>query len=353
MVVALICIAAFRQVGREPLLLKVAKPIVRVRGWREVQLLVGDYVWWSPSKIVAFIDVRDYPPHGETRVLDIGTGRYTEDRVPDFNHWLDQVSPDRSKIIRQEWKGQRVTWEIDSAIDLHTLCSWSIRSRTPRPGMDEYTGFAPPSAVWSPDGRDVFQVEYWPVDWPHVDYNSKKGLNVEITRRDPKHPEVAQIYPVANVPIECAVDVHDGKALLHPWLMDQTEFKLSEWSLNGPVNGRRNWLVSAPKPLVILDYIPSPNYRWALWLMGRSGARFKDPQEQATIGAYPYQSISMWVSGLHGENMRELGLIPFDTDTADGQMDRYQSFGGLSWNPDDRHASFIYQRELYLVDAVP
>jgi len=57
------------------------------------------------------------------------------------------------------------------------------------------------------------------------------------------------------------------------------------------------------------------------------------------------------MSGLHGQNLKELGSVPFHTDDAASQEDHYQHFGGLEWNPDNRRVSFIYYGTLYLLDV--
>ncbi len=66
---------------------------------------------------------------------------------------------------------------------------------------------------------------------------------------------------------------------------------------------------------------------------------------------YPYRSVSLWTSGLHGDKMTEIGVLPFHTEDVVKQMDHYQHFGGVLWNPDSKRVSFIYQRKLYIVVA--
>ena len=119
---------------------------------------------------------------------------------------------------------------------------------------------------------------------------------------------------------------------------------LWEWDLKDPSSTTRKWKVRAPKGRLILDYLPSPDFKRAVWTMGRPG-----PTQLS--GWSPYRSISLWSSGLHGEGMREIGEVPFPAKGVDGQTDHYQRFGELQWNPDFKRISFVYYRRLYVIRA--
>lgn len=318
---------------REPLLLDRATMITKVGNWLEYQLAVGEYRWWSPTQILAMAT-------DQTEVLiDVNTKKRTLVRASAARHQED-LSPDHTKVITQEWKGKQITWTITDPSGVKQFGSWTITSHTPQPQMDQITGYGPPEARWSQDGKKIYQTECWP---------GGNGLYFQVTERPASHPQDGHPYPVATTYLGMpGIFVHDGKVLAMPYVSsDHRARDIHEWTLNAPEKfPRQEWTVRAPKGQVILQFAPSPDRRKMLWLMGRSAKKILDD-----YNGYPYRSISLWVSGLHGENMREVGNLPFNTENDVKQMDCYQHFGCLLWNPDSAHISFIYNRKLYMVGA--
>lgn len=315
----------------EPHLLDRATMITKVGNWVEYQLAVGEYRWWSPTQILAMATP-------ETEVLiDVNTKRKTLVRAPAARHQGD-LSPDHTRVISQRWNGKQITWTITDPSGAKNFGSWTITSRTPPPHMDVITGYIAPRAVWSPDGKTIYQTESWP---------GGNGLYFQVTERPASHPQDGHAYPVATTYLDLpAIVVHGGKVLAIPYDSHDPTFRdIHEWTLSSPEKiPRQEWTVRAPKGQVIVQFAPSPDRRKMLWLMGRSGKKILNENT-----GYPYRSISLWVSGLHGENMREIGNLPFGTNNEDKQMNCYQHFGCLLWNPDSAHVSFIYNRKLYMV----
>ncbi|MFI5384889.1 MAG: hypothetical protein ACHQ50_02105 [Fimbriimonadales bacterium] len=319
--------------GPEPLLLERATLITNVGNWVEVQLAVGDYLWWSPTQVLAFSG------ENEETLIEIKTKARTHAHAPALRPHQWQLSPDRKMVIHEKWEGRKLTWTITDPTGVKQFGSWSIASRTPQSMPDADAGYADPEAKWSEDGKSIYQIECWP---------QGSSLCFQVTERPTARPEIGHAYPVAvTTDRATTLDVHDGKALMIPYQrQDPKEFTLKEWNLDSRAKSLREWKIAAPKGHVIIDYTPSPDFRKALWLMGQPGAKILD-----ATNAYPYRSISLWTSDLHGENMKEIGAIPFQTEDDMKQMDHFQHFGGLLWNPDCAHVSFIYYRKLYIVPA--
>jgi hypothetical protein len=355
MLCALVAAASVLHFGQEPVLQDRWKLVTEVDHWQEAQLTVGLYLWWSPSKILIAL------PDDKQELFDTARKAALPFSAPAAVEGQWAVSPDRSKVITQDWKGQQITWRITDPTGRKLFGSWSIHSRTSPPQLDQDRGYGPPEVQWSEDGSRIYQIEYWPTgrseilvsdsDKPHgkpVRGWTYSRMASQVTERDPAHPERSLAFPVTSVATwHASIVVHAGKALLVPYDFDNRRFPLREWELKHPAAVRR-WTVKAPTGMRILEYRPSPNYKKAAWVMGRPGANLGGYADES---GYPYRAISLWTSGLHGEGLREIGQIPFGTNNADKQMDHYQHFGGLLWNPDCKRVSFICYRKLYTVDV--
>jgi hypothetical protein len=137
---------------------------------------------------------------------------------------------------------------------------------------------------------------------------------------------------------------NDKASLLPGNRQDAGMYEMTGWNLATPEQ-RRTWKVTAPKGWAILDYMPSLDGKKALWRMGERNVK------PLTETGYPYYAIGLWSSGLHGENMKRIGVLRFPTKDQDKLMDHYQHLGEFQWNPDGVHVSFIYQRKLYMIRA--
>ena len=315
-----------------PSLLKASRPLLKIRGWQEGQLTVGMHLWWSPTHVLAFV--------GETRqiLVDVQRGTSKPFSAPAVHRSFWGVSPDRSKVVSQSWKGRQIAWKVTDPSGRRAFGSWSIRSRTPRPHKGGDYGHPSPNVQWSADGRSLYQIEYWP---------TKAGFAAQVTERPLTRLSKPRPFPVVDgLPWATGLEVFAGKALCSTYqLGNGKRLRLREWSLSSPRKTTRAWTVFAPKGHRILDRIPSPDRKRTAWIMGRPG-----PAPLVDNG-YPHAAISLWTSGPQGESMTEIGEIDFRSSDDDWLMDRYQHFGEVQWNPDGRHVSFVYDRVLYGTDV--
>lgn len=303
----------------------------------EYQGTIGEYRWWNSSQILVF-----YRDDAEL-LMDIRTKATRPVNATVCRMGDNEMSPDRKMVIQQTWKGLNITWRITDPANRKQYGVWSIVSKTRMPGKSEVHGYWPPKAIWSEDGRKIYQIEYWP-----------EQFGYQVTERSAARPGAGHAYPFAPERNgRTNLVVHDGMALVSPYDLDdqinpydpdhQHVVKLREWSLAEPAQTTKEWNVGASMGMAVVRYVPSPDYRTALWVMGQPS---KHPYSD---GGYPYRAVSLWSSGLHGENMKEIGAIDFATNDELNLAEHYQRFGGLLWNPDGKHVSFIYYRKLYMV----
>ena len=149
-------------------------------------------------------------------------------------------------------------------------------------------------------------------------------------------------FPIATIEQASTIRIHDGKALLIPYQFGSGKrFWLQEWNLSDSKQVRQKWDIAAPRGKRILEYVPSPDNKHAVWVMGTPG------RKPLTDSGYPHRAISVWHSDLHGEHMKEMGILSMGKEG-----DLYQYFGGLMWNPDSKNVSFVFRRNLYKIRAV-
>ena len=199
---------------------------------------------------------------------------------------------------------------------------------------------------WSADGKSLYQIETWPVS----DGNGLTAhLTAQVTVRQLRDLTKGRTYPaVKTLDWDADVMVHDGRALVRQYNSDNAfEFPVQEWQLDQPASTMKNWTLHAPKGRVFIDYLPSPDMKRAVWVMGVPSTKVSGMGQ----GGYPFYALSLWSSDVRGENMRELGAISFRSRKYEDLMDEYQSFGEVEWNPDGKHVSFIYSRKLYWIEA--
>ena len=328
-----VALVALLQPIREPQLLSVSRLITEVGPWVERQYTVGDYRWWSPHQILAFYGDKD------ERLIDIERKTVIPFPCPAVRDHDRNLSPDRTMVIRQIPRERTVAWLVTDPAGRKVLGSWSIPSRAGLRIMSADYGYEAPKAVWSATGHSIYQVVFGP---------EGAGFVCKVAERPLPGLEAVRAFPpVTTLEWDTHLLVHHGKALLVSALWpDGRTFTLREWELAEPVKTARQWKVIAPNGQVMVDYKPSPDFRKALWLMGRPGAPVEDK-----LNPMPKRSISLWVSGLHGDHMTEIGAISFPNETVAERADKWQHFGALEWNPDCEHVSFIYFRKLYMVST--
>lgn len=316
--------------NREPLLLPRAQKLMKIVDWREGQLTVGQYEWWSPTQVLAYLNDTD------KQLIDVRTKKKSPFPFPALRY-IGALSPDKTRMIEHEWTDQQIRWTIYDLAKKTTYGSWAIRSRNPRIPRSTSTGYFDPFSVWAQDGKSVYDVMSWWVG---------RNMAILITQRPIPNVENANTFHVVvGAYGDCGVQIHDGKALVtEGYRNDPKKYLLREWTLTDPASTMKSWRIHGPAGRAIIDYIPSPDYKRALWMMGVPGKQILSKNT-----GYPYRSVSMRVSDLHGQNMREIGAIPFHTEDAEEQMDRYQHLGGILWNPDSKHVSFVYDRVLYWI----
>jgi len=330
------CILAFliSKGTTAPLLLKKADLVMPVGNWEEAVLTVGRYCWWSPTKILAFI--KDEDP----KLIDLSNHSSARLSNPILREQGGLgLSPDRSLSLSQEWKGRSVTWSITRVSDRTGVGGWTIKSRTPRLARGMDMGSPGPDAIWSTDGQTLYQLEFWP-------QGQGATLNAQVVKRDLGDLSHGMPLPVIQkIPPFRQVTMVAGKAWMNPaWRERYDSLAFLEWSLTDPKQVLSSWTMKAPKGQALISFNPSPDLKHLLWTMGRPGKKLLTPEN-----GYPYQAVSLWISGPRGENLRELGEIPFHPDNIDRQMDCYQHFGEVHWNPDSKRFSFIYNRKFYLL----
>lgn len=333
MVATLVALILNLNAKGEPDLIKRSQLITKVSGWVEGQLTVGIYVWLTPNELAAFTTQSD------ATVLDIRTGAKRAMNSPAvFWGRYQGISPDGSKVFRQDWKDQDVTWTVLTLKDGRLIGSWSIRSHDPRPGMDEDTGTLAPTAIWDVSGTRIYQMESW---------RSGSRLHYEAVEHDATHPEIAHRYSADVAADVWFLSAHERKILAFDHYPQGRTCFLYEWNLEQHGQAWKSWKVHAPANLFFAQSpIASPDGKHLLWEAGRSGKN--NPADNA---GYPYRDVSLWVSDADGGHMKELGVIDFHTRNDEKQMLASQHFGEVHWNPDSKRVSYIYNRKLYIVRA--
>lgn len=327
--------------SQEPLLLKKAQLIMKVKDWHESVLLQGDYNWWSATTLVGFgsDDEKHWNPTNKKELFDVH-GKPVKGSIPDWIYYgaMENFSPDHKLTWFEKWNGMNLTWIVQEVATQKEFGKWTILSKTPQPQMDQWNGYWPPKLQWSRDGKTVCQIETW---------FAKESLQAQVTERPLSNLKKARPYPiVGNLDPDANVMVHDGKAIVVYYNRnDAKSFPIKEWVLDKASSTMKSWTVKAPKGQVIIDYLASPDFTKAVWTMGVPSKKLGGMGQDG----YPYFSVSLWTSGLHGENMRELGVIPFPTKDEGELQDYYQAFGSQQWNPDSKHVSFMNDGKLYWI----
>ena len=324
-------VSVLKQALSEPLLIPKALLVTKIVGWREGQTTVGRYFWWSPTKILAYLE------EDKRAILDTQTKKLTPIQVHK-DVYEDEVSPDRTKVILHLQKDDVMSRRVSDPLGAKDFGSWTTKIKEPHQYRSGDYGHSGPEAIWSQDGRRIFEIDYWYEGgkfWAKTSQRSIDGLSAVRT------------YPLATIARGSAISVYDGKALLSPYQFGiGKQFWLKEWNLETPGKDVQKWLVNAPSDQFILQYRHSPDFKHAFWIMGRPSSK------PMTDNGYPHTDVSLWVSGLHGENLAEVGVIPFGTKNQGDLMDHYQHFGEIQWNPDNKNVSFVYYRNLYMVQVV-
>lgn len=329
--IALLALAALAGAAPEPALLSKSTRLLDVGKWKEFQLSVGEYIWISNSTILALTS------NDSRALINVSTKKATplQGGVLRGLPFLAS-SPDRTKFVDWHFKGREFKWRVTDVTGTQNFGDWATTSHQDQPGMDVLDfSYVRPATFWTSDNR-IYQTEGW---------SDNQGAHIQVVERDPAGPETANNLALANFKeLFAPIGIYDGKVLAaEQYGASSTTYPLQEWDLAAPAKTLRQWTIRGPRGMMILEYIPSPDYRRAIWMMGKPGRHAFDEE------GYPYRAISLWVSGLHGENMSEVGEIDFETEDVNVQMREHQYFGGLQWNPDGRRASFIYRRKLYLV----
>ncbi len=327
---------------REPMLLHSATKIMDIpRTWEEGVLTQGNYDWWSKDQIVAFQEDPSGMSYLPKQQLFNLRGKQDKGAVPKglFHGSVDAFSPDRKLSTKQEWKGMQLTWTVFDVWSEKAVGSWTITSHTPQPQMDQDNGYWPPDVQWSVDGKSIYQLETW--------RDKTDFLLAQVTQRRLSDLSKPRVFPPAHTfGWDVGLIVHEGKALARQYNLDNArEFPLKEWDLASPGTTMKTWKLRAPGGRVFIDYLPSPDYTKAVWLMGTPSTKVGSMGDHG----YPYYAVSLWTSDLHGSGMREVGAIPFPSKKSEDLMDYYQYFGGIEWNPDGKHVSFVYMRKLYWI----
>jgi len=309
-----------------PLLLEHSRLVMTTGGWREFQTTVGHYFWWDHNHILVFTGDENQ------RLIDVGTHLSTPQpsKIPFFR---DSLSSNNRFEIESDSVGDELMWKVVDVSSRSTLGSWKSPRQVPAPvGRNDF--FLPwqPQVFWASNGQSLYEAEY-------KFFGRKQRLQVRHRALD--NLSEPKVYP--NIFVDQPAVIHDEEAFT--WTKQNTQtFLITSWRLDNPSKARRQ-KVRSPKGGIFIDFQPSPDYRRALWLVGTPvKERMKDM-------AYPYNSISLWTSDLRGENMREVGRIPFKTNDIIQAQDRYQHFGELHWNPDSKRISFIYDGKFYIVNA--
>lgn len=71
----------------EPDLLKIARPIVIARGWREDEATIGRYTWLSPDHLMAFFS------DGASRVFGVQEQKFLQVPTPNPDQPYGSISP--------------------------------------------------------------------------------------------------------------------------------------------------------------------------------------------------------------------------------------------------------------------
>ena len=331
MLALLAFVSVLRQAPSEPLLISRAQLITKIVGWREAQLSVGQHFWWSPTQIFVYLE------DDKRAIFDIQTKKLSPIQIHK-DVFDGDISPDRTKAIMQDQKNDIVSRRVSDPLGAKDFGSWTTKIKEPRQYRSADYGHSGPEAIWSQDGRTIFEIDYWYEGgkfWAKTSQRSLDGLSAVRT------------YPLATIARGSAISVYDGKALLQPYQFGSgKQFWLREWDLETPGKNVKKWSILAPKGQYILEYRHSPDFKHAFWIMGRPSSK------QMTDNGYPHTDVSLWISGLHGENLSEVGVIPFGTKKQGDLMDHYQNFGEIQWNPDNKNVSFVYYRNLYMVQVV-
>jgi hypothetical protein len=316
----------FAQIASEPNLIQKSRLLMEVGDWNESQYTVGKYLWWTSDQIIA--DGKKEP-----LIIDFKLGHTipSPEYQPIFSEGL--VEPTRY-VSKEIWNGNVLTWIILDATGKNQIASWTSKTLAPRPMLDADNGYPGPFLQFSSDKRSLFQIEYWQGD---------KKVNTQITER--RFPNVleATTHPVSKISYDSSIEVIGRNVLLAPYFQFRPEedYRMKEWSIDKTSKECRNWIVPLPKGKIFGQRFTSPDQKRSLWIFERS------PNDAV-------RAESVWVSDLHGENMKEIGEIVFSPDGQDKKESASrQNFGGIQWNPDSKRISYIFMRKLYIVQAVP
>lgn len=317
-------IAASMAIFSEPNLIERSRFLMNVGDWNESQYTVGKYQWWSKDEILA--DGKKEP-----LLIDFKTGRTNPS--PEYGY-AESVSPSHYSAETSWSDDHQITWTILDRTGKIRMAAWKYKSLAPRPMMSSDNGFPSPTIQFSNDEKSLFHIDYW---------EGEVRVNVQVTER--KFPNVQQAikHPVSEIKFDSEVEVIGRKIMLSPYFQFvPQDYWIQEWDIDQTSKDARKWLVSFPKGKRFRSRITSPDQKHSLWV-------FEKP---------PLLAESVWVSDLHGENMREIGEIiyeqPGQTKANDSQeAGNSQNFGELKWNPDSKHVSYIFMRKLYMVQAVP
>lgn len=323
--------------GQGPSLLAKSEFICRTDGWQGYSAEVGDYLWWSPTKILALL------ADDRRQLIDLQSKTKRDIEIAPKFISLGQLSPDRSKVLVTILAEHLASWSV---VDLQgKLLAGpglvSLLAPVHTPDSDE--GYINPEAVWSDDGKTILQIQAWAND---------DGETLEIVKfaLDGLRPGLK--VQLEKLPSDSYPLIHGNQVILQRNDLDDGEipktFQYVECDLSHPVV-RKTWTVNLPPGWVVAEFIPSPDFKRALWLFGKPGAGLKPTKNRPFPMTYPYRAISLWTSGLHGEKMTEVGELDFASDDEAIQEIGYQLFGNLKWSPDKKRASFIYRWKLYTV----